>query len=265
MDTSNLRDWRQVATAKIRCKPDREAVQREFHYHMQDKWEALREQGVPEKEIPQRILDDMGSARELAPILAEIHKPHWGYATMILKWVMVAMIVIACILGNLASNHTITDNAFTETESGSFSRICLLEPNASFQCDHYRLIIQKAALWESYHSTNHFTNTTTTGYTLRLQFRVTQPPFHPQFNAWEYFWAEDDLGNHYVADMQATVTSPEWGQIHFAGMYSRIFYDIGYLSISGIPSPDIQWMDLHFDLDGRDMTVRIDLTGGAPA
>ena len=65
-----------------------------------------------------------------------------------------------------------------------------------------------------------------------------------------------------MANMEAMVSSSDWHQTHFTGMYSRIFYDTGYLSITGIPSPDIKWMDLHFDLDGRDVTVRIELPGG---
>ena len=265
MPNIDFTHWGRDATAKIKYPPERRAVERELRQHLEDRYDGLIAKGLSHDEANQQTLAAMGSAKELAPLLAEIHKPHWGYAVIALKWVMVALLLIVCIIGNRANDHTITDSAFTTTESGEFSRIRLLEPNISFQCDSYRLTVQKAALWESTQKTNHHTNTTTTLYTLRLQIRVTQPPFHPQFNAWEYFWAEDSQGNRYVADIQAAASSSDWGQTHFAGMESRIFYDAGYLSISSIPSPDIKWMDLHFDLDGRDITVRIDLTGGDSA
>jgi hypothetical protein len=52
------------------------------------------------------------------------------------------------------------------------------------------------------------------------------------------------------------------GYIEHIGTDNQLFYDIVTIYVRDIRDSNTKWIDLHFDADGRDMTVRIDLTGG---
>lgn len=269
MYSIEIASWLKTATEKIRFRRDRIAVREELRQHMEEKWEDLREQGLAETAMEQRILTDMGSAEELAPLLAEIHRPHLGYTMVILRWVTVCMLVIALFTANGAYGtigHESAESRFTNTMvfDGTFSRIYLVEPDVSFSCKSYRFIVQKAALWES--SRSRFPNGEVhdVEYTLYLQIPVIRAPFQPTFQGWEYFWAEDDQGNIYRSYINAPGPEAD-GFVNSYLINTKVFYDVGYISVSKITNPNIQWIDLHFDLDGEDVTVRIDLAGGVAA
>lgn len=87
----------------------------------------------------------------------------------------------------------------------------------------------------------------------------------PTFQGWEYFWAEDDQGNIYRSEKNPPSLYADGYICDEYSTLTRIFYDVGYISLSTIHDTNIQWIDLHFDADGRDVTVRIDLTGGDSA
>lgn len=264
MYSVDIASWLKTATEKIRFRRDRIAVRDELRQHIEEKWEDFREQGIPEKEIDQRILKDMGSAKELAPLLAEIHKPYWGYTMVILKWVMVAILVITFFaakdeFGRLVARTE--DDRFTATENNHFSRIYMVEPDTSFTCDNYKFTVQKAALWESGHSVHINGEYFDIEYTLYLEIKMMKYPFHPSFQGWEYFWAEDDLGNIYRSENNPPTLEAS-GYLWEVRTDNRLFYDIVYIDFIGIRDPNLKWIDLHYDADGRDVTVRIDLAGG---
>ena len=264
MYSVDIASWLKTATEKIRFRRDRIAVREELRQHIEEKWEDLREQGIPEKEIDQRILKDMGSAKELAPLLAEIHKPYWGYAMVILKWVMIAILVITFFAAKDDFSQLFSrteDDRFTATENGHFSRMYMVEPDTSFTCDNYKFTVQKAALWETGHSVNINGEYFNIRYALYLEIKMMKYPFHPSFQGWEYFWAEDDQGNIYRS-RKSPHTLDANGYIEHIGTDNQLFYDIVTIYVRVIREPNTKWIDLHFDADGRDVTVRIDLTGG---
>ncbi len=75
-----------------------------------------------------------------------------------------------------------------------------------------------------------------------------------------YFWAVDSQGNYYNSRDEGHYKDEPCVRIgggRFSGRYQCFDMDIW-----GIPSGDIQWIELHYDRDGRNIVLHIDLAGG---
>lgn len=74
-------DWIIRATQQIKFTPDRQAVAAELREHMEDKLLDLQRfyPNMPEEEVLQRALNQMGDAEEIGRELAKIHTPWLGY------------------------------------------------------------------------------------------------------------------------------------------------------------------------------------------
>ena len=80
-----LTQWCVRATGRIRYSPDRAAVHEELRQHLDDRSDGFLAKGFSEEEAIEKTLDAMGDPAELAPLLAQIHKPFWGYAQDVCK------------------------------------------------------------------------------------------------------------------------------------------------------------------------------------
>ena len=87
----NEKDWLDTATAKIRFRPDREAVRRELEAHMED----LREASGLETEAALRA---MGDPAEIAEELGRLHRPWLGYLWRISQLALAGAAVMYCLL-----------------------------------------------------------------------------------------------------------------------------------------------------------------------
>ena len=251
--------WCHTATKKIVFPPARRAVVKELRQHMEDRYVGFTDKGFFSDEASRNTLSAMGNAEDLAIQLAEVHPPRWGYAV----WICYALAVILVIFATLAvknarptRTHLAADFYFTATSHAGFQRVSLDAQNAEFAYGNYHFLLQQAALWESSHTHTAAQNAVITKYTLYLQIRVTQPPFQPAFDGWKNFWAQDNHGNIYSSGTESI------GYVGFVNHYGDVFYDTGYLEINGIPTSEVQWIDLHYDVDGHNVVVRIDMTGG---
>lgn len=79
MHKNRLTSWCHAATILIRFGPDRKAVYNELLAHLEERRDAFMEQGLNEREASTKALEAMGDAYEIAPQLAAIHRPFWGY------------------------------------------------------------------------------------------------------------------------------------------------------------------------------------------
>jgi len=250
--------WCQEATGLIRYRPERKLVARELRQHMDDRYESLLDQGLSDEDAEAKTLTAMGSSEELAPLLAEIHKPYWGYALRVLQWVMIFLIIVSLITAHNAIDDTLFEYKsewLSNTIVGNYQRIFYDEPKTYFPCDDYTLQIQKVALWTpvSPEFGQH--------KALYLQIRVTQPPLAPNFNAWRYIGATDSSGTTYIP-YNDSHSLGQSSKVSLGGVKYSVFYDTGILVLHNMNGSDMEWIDLHYDRDGRNITVRIDLTGG---
>lgn len=87
--------WCKRATKGIKYRPDRQEVYSELYQHIEDRYLDFLDQGMKEDKAIQMTLCVMGEAEEIAPQLAAIHRPFWGYLYSLCKWGFVMSAVIA--------------------------------------------------------------------------------------------------------------------------------------------------------------------------
>ncbi len=262
--------WCRDAVRKIRYWKDRNKVYGELYAHLEERYESLVEKGYTPEEAEKKAVEAMGSAEELAPMLAAIHKPHWAYAALVTR-VLAAALLIYCLSQGIAYGfvrgyefivdltgppHAAVWDPYTK---GGEVCIASVEPNVSAFSDGYFFRVKKAALWRT-----HFSEPAEDGRTyfdqLYMQIKVTNPiPWMPEQQGLRWIWAVDSNGTYYKSFAEINDENVPW--IHY-----RVFktdwltytYDLEFQDATN----DISWIELHYDRDGRDIVLRVDLTGG---
>lgn len=272
MNKWKLTQWCVYATAQIKYPPDHDAVQQELRDHLEDKFLGYRDRGLSEEDAVERTLSDMGSAEELAPILAEVHRPFWGYACAITGKILKFLVFMALFFAIRFFVNGYLDIAPIEylhfdpfvAENAPISRTTrtmtwYTEPEGSEYCDGYWFSIPKASQW-------HFQPDGTDPYltehdSLFFHMEVTWLPWMPPSDMADWFWAVDSEGNHYYClyEYGSGDNVPSvLGNGHRTGIFTYT-YDMW---ISYLADPDAEWIDLHYDRSGRNIILRIDLKGG---
>ena len=262
MEHWKLTQWCTRAVSKIRYTPDRRDVYNELRHHINDRCEDFLAQGMSTEEAVNKAVEVMGDPWELAKQLGAIHRPFWGFTLIALRCIVIMLALICLfVIGGLW--HNAPDYAksrwFTETsisdDSWQRQRLYYAEPKLSTPCDDYTLYVQKATLWAS--ESDVFGSC----HEIYLFVRITRPPLAPQFNAWDYFWAEDSNGTVYKA-LGDTSTVDDHSYISSNGRRTGVFSDTGILILRYVPDTEVAWITLHYNRDGRNIALRIDLAGG---
>lgn len=241
--------WCKAATEKIRYGPDREAVSAELQAHLEDKYDAFLAQGLTHEEATARTLEDMGSAGEIAPQLGAIHRPWLGYLYRVTQLIAITVLVPAMlVLGGILLDKLHIKLSIDHYESLSkyddTGYYC--KPNVCVYTEGYRISIPEAAVVPEEQR-------------LYFELEVHYWPWMGGFTARDHFWAVDSLGNYYCSIADYDYESPRVNS-HGGGIYSSGI-QAGSYTLEGFDC-DAQWVELHYDRDGRDIVLRIDLTGG---
>lgn len=259
MENVQFEKWCREATGEIRFTPDRRAVYDELMAHLEDHRDSMLEQGCSQKEAEAKALEAMGKAWEVAPMLAQVHPPFWGYAYRVTKVVAILLCCLALLhsvlywggtgLNYLQNADTTAILLKNPPDPVGWEAVTVVHPKAVVYQDSYWIRLPDAVLWKY-------------GGVYRLSLHLQTCTLLPNmgFMAFNHFWAIDDQGNHYNS----------WAEGHnmadpcvwLGGGYASSGYQSIDMEIRGIPSAEIQWVELHYDRDGRDIVFRIDLTGG---
>ena len=277
MDAKTFHDWCNLAVEKIRYLPDREAVYNELKAHMEDRYDAYRELGLTDSEATERTLNAMGDARMIAPQLAEIHRPFWGFAYCFLRTVfkflliVVASLSIGAVVDALDAifSSDISSTLYNPYVEVSFSddqqistRLHHSSPNVSHADSGYKITLTDASHWETYWANPNQTNSEF--YYFRFQITCWPWAEDPTFCDW--IWAEDSLGNIYYSDRESLhFYNNEEQHIESNSLRITPFTSVCTMRIWDYKASDvddIEWIDLHYDRGGRDMVFRVDLSGG---
>lgn len=251
MNSRRFFTWCREAVRDIKYRPDRDAVYQELLEHLEDRYEDCTAQGMSHEAAESTALRAMGDASEIAPQLAAIYRPFWAYCMVITRYLLLAVLAFLILpMWRYVDTLHISEpiyadyHPFEDTEGG---RIFYIEPDCSLSSDGYTFTLTKAALWPE----DHF----------YFQIEITNPrPWADQPNVVQWFWAEDSLGNHYHCMNNANSATDAW-------VYGRM-YRTGWLTytlsmnLQNYVSQDARWIDIHYDRAGRDLSLRIDLTGG---
>ncbi len=278
--------WCKEATRKIKYCPDRQAVYSELHQHLQDRYQDFIDQNMEHEEAVQKALQAMGDAKELAPMLAAIHRPFWGYMYSLCKWVLFLSVIMMLynlmpwlrglsFIDNTKRHTTYGDkyNVYTDTEYeddySRWERILYQEPDTQKSSDGYTFSIERVALWQEtlknpYDAQYGVWNE----HRLWMELKVTNlrpwtsltGEYFIENDALNWFWAEDSLGNYYYSSNEFS-----YSYLPYLGMsrcQNGLFTQSYIIFTQNYVSKDAEWIDLHYDRSGRDITLRIDLTGG---
>lgn len=257
--------WAARVSFHIKFKPDRAGVEEELLAHLEDKSAALLRGGMTVPEAEQRALTEMGDADQVGRALAAVHKPWLGYLWAASKWLLaVCLIVLLCGLfwanGNFFESGEqrwwheaveATDRPYSFTE---------LEPDCTDRSDGITFSIPAAAVIRGgEHSAGGDTAPARTSvcFTIRAAGLC---PAAGDMEAFSHFYAVDDLGNVYPC---ADPYISKWSDFSVRGTVSRegFFSSVCKGWIREVDR-EARWLELRYDRDGRDVRLRIHLTGG---
>lgn len=244
--------WCDLATAKIRYGPDREAVSAELHAHLEDKYDALTAKGLPPEEAAEKALESMGSAQEIAPQLGKIHRPWLGYiysVTQIIALPLCAFVVFALGHHLLMSLGLIIDpdGVGLTVDPPPGAAVYHQEQDAYVFADGYYVQVVQSILIPEQES-------------LYFQTKAIYGSWMNGFSALDHVWGVDDLGNYYssAAEYERLPKSI----VNYGGMVASYGLQVSNWRIVGFDTR-AKWLELHYDRDGRDIVLRIELRGGA--
>lgn len=265
--------WCTAAVEQIRWGPDREAVYQELYAHLEDHYDAAMDRGLSPEEAAREALHSMGSASELAPVLAAVHGPWLGYLLDLSRWLiygLCAMLILQLIFffrfqspsqsrtpwyyENPGEPLTI----YAEDGTWESRRLMDYDPDSRDHSDGFTFDVSRAVM--CFH--DHYTDDTQDDYYFHCRVEVTglmqwaelkKIPIHD-------FWAVDSLGNTYCSFKNNAYTY----QPSLSGNLDRTGYFTYTMDLwmNNFCSQNAQWIELRYDRDGRDIRLRIDLTGG---
>lgn len=262
----NFQLWCRIATGRIRYKPDRKAVSDELYGHLEDAYDACIAKGMTPEEAEAKTLETMGRAEDIAPQLAAIHKPFWGFVLRASQILLIVLLVLSLIPvwqyakkldledGPKHREFEIYDSASYGSETGRTLHH-LSHPDISFSSDGNRFTLTDAALFTEY--SEYYQKDMTRLYILVQQTSLLPWTEHMQyydfFPVTQYFFVRDDKGNVYPFSANGSWTT--------YGTQTGIFTCTHECWINDFPA-DAAWAELCYERDGRSFALRIDLTGG---
>lgn len=267
----NFRAWCQKATSLIKFSPDRRVVEAELRQHLDDRYESLLEKGLSQEEASAKTLDAMGDPLDIAPQLAAIHRPFWGYCLRVCRIALVILLALGIIpifqcfsaLEYTAESHREFDVYSAESYGGDTGRtlLHLSHPEASFSSDGNTFTVTDAVVFTE---TSAATGQTGTRFYFLIEHSSLLPSFeHNDYQLWQpvtnWFSATDSLGRHYDgAFRRGDGISTIFSRSIRDGLFSRTIE----CEIFDFQSADAEWIDICYERDGRSFTLHIELSGG---
>ena len=268
MSKWKLEQWCVHATARIRYGPDRKAVYKELREHVDDRYENLLARNNTEVEAAEQTLAAMGDAREVSAMLEKVHRPFWGYLYSTAKYI-VLILAITCLCqlaGRVWENryayHAPSGNYWSDDYVGGDRRVLHSQPGTSVTCDGYTIKLTRASMWRT---DLDYTNETLDH--LYFQLEVTNPrPWAQPADIMNWIWAEDSRGTYYYSYAEKLLDVSDqhknfYGNYYQTGPFTAVYE----MHIGWRIAEETEWIDLHYTRDGRNWTIRIDLTGGKEA
>ena len=144
MNTNRSMAWLREAVGGIKYPPDRRRVEKELYAHVMQRNRDFLKEGCTEREADEKACAAMGDPVEVRRDLAAIHRPFWGYATLILRILVVCIFLLA--LGYCLLNSQKIAYAFSPLVDGEkYSVEQWMSQSSVVKCGDYTLRLKKAA------------------------------------------------------------------------------------------------------------------------
>lgn len=271
MNSKNFFDWCRTAVSGIKYRPDRDAVHKELYAHMEDRYDSFIARGAEPAEAERRTVEAMGSAEELIPQLAAIHRPFWPYILLVSRCLLILIAALTTIpliksIGGSDITKPNFENFYPQCEYNAYldtayqavgaegSRLFYLEPGYNISVDDYKVAVKKAALWQHQYGDKR-------EHQLHIQLEVKNlRPWMEPLQITKLLCAEDSIGNQYL-----NVNEAVYGDAPVLGGIARrtgLFTYTYELYIDNYVSQGASWVDLRYDREGRNLRLRLYLAGG---
>lgn len=280
MDNLTWGTWVYRVCSHIKFKPDRAAVEEELRAHLEDKAEALCRGEVTMPEAKRQALAAMGDPDEVGRQLASVHKAWLGYLWVWSRRALILCVVAAAWLAlGFSDRVNFTDSPvrywqgfpYYQEDKRAHYQFTELTPDCTDKSDGLTFTVPAAevirneafSVREEYEGET-YEYTVEDGTSLYLTVRATWLwPGTAGCTAFFSFYAVDDLGNTYVSaeDNWSGGGRTDERVLNGNGGIRSLWSSEYYAWISFL-DPEAQWIELRYDRDGRDVRLRIDLTGG---
>ena len=261
--------WCSDAVSGIIFPPDRQQISEELYRHMEDHYDALIQQGIGKEEALRLTVEAMGDARVIAPQLAAIHRPFWGYFLRATRIMLVLLLIVTIIpLGIFLRKADYREPSawgFDIFDPGVHAQNghTLLyhgKPDCSVTSGGYRFTVTDAVVWTYRYTDGNGSNLSRDILCLRMS-ETNFLPWAEHTGVGQWFRAEDSRGIIYES---TNTHDPASGTPCLCAASSRTgpFTDTYLLWINDFELADTQWIKIRYDRDGRDLVWSIDLSGG---
>ena len=274
MDNIRWESWAARAAAHIPFKPDRVPVEEELLAHLEDNAETLMKGGMPCRDAEAQALAAMGDADEVGRALAAVHKPWLGYLWLWSRRVLILCIVVLLfsafgVAGRLPLVPLEQDSGVAEWyEEKEHYTVTRISPKGRDESDGFTLTVPQAQLVhnETYHIAYEsegktYTDTVEENYFIHLILEASRwLPMADGFSAFRHFYAVDDQGNRYPGFFEEN--NENVGKCLVGNYEQSDLWHSRYDAWISELDPEANWVELCYDRDGREVRLRIDLTGG---
>lgn len=242
--------WCDDATAQIRYGPDRKAVHAELLAHLEDAKACYMQNGEVST-ASARALEAMGSATEIAPKLAKIHRPWLGYLSSAIKFCGILMLIIALLCTVLDAitftHHWFALKNFDALPANYHDLDYYDTPNVHWFAEGYYCEIEEVG----YQKENQV---------FCFKLNLVHMSWMQDANFPNYIWATDSNGNYYTSIAEGFYSDVP--RIVRSGSFRNHIISSYNMAIFGF-DPAVQWVEFHYDRDGQNLVLHIDLTGGS--
>ena len=264
-------EWLRQATAKIRFSPDREAVRRELAGHLEERVEAEKARGLPQREAEAAAAAAMGDPDVLAEELGRIHSPWWGYLWRASR----AALALLALCTVWAAGHDLLDcvngwsrpelpgreSVYADDYGIEKSVLDRWRPRGAKKLGGYRFTVPMAWVeqWEAAYEDEEGTEVREDFCGLTVCLRADTWRFWEPCSPSQYMildnTAADSQGNRYVYDSRRTDC-----RSFFCRTWSQPFttWYMVYLYLPGPEEPP-EWVDIPVGCGGD--AIRVDLRG----
>ncbi|MBO4289114.1 MAG: hypothetical protein J5865_03320 [Lachnospiraceae bacterium] len=260
-----MEQWAKQAASYIRAADEREAAIEELHAHFEDHRDALMERGLSQKDAEAEALRAMGDPDETGQLLKQTHSPWPSWALRASRWLLAAAILLFINYMILAGFSPVQRFYYTSNLKKTLAEFDAedsywdkreLSCDAKIRAGEYRVSVYRAQAVMPKEDPGYVSSYLQVILCAKGPIELGAPDVLVH-----YMEARDSSGTELInlfekqdddqtpLILTGEVIGRKWNRHYMVLTYSH--YD-----------RDAEWVDLTYDHNGVQFSIRIDLKGG---